>query len=450
VSSPAAWRGAWGLWGSTGRLADRVRPTYPNGRGGGLARLAAPLAIGLVVPALTFLILRHEPLVAVSAFTLAVPVLTMTRPQWIGTLAVPILLLAPVLPTVREPLLRGVALAAAIAIGMHLAGGTLALRPAHGWIAAFAVTVVLSLMLPALHLPTKTYRFSDAAYLLVGLALAGLAITAPPPPGQLAVAVAGSGALVAGYVLYAGHLAGGRLVGLGLNPNYLGSLLVVPLLTGAGLAWSRRQARWLLAAAPCLAALAATKSRGALVAVAAGALLLLISTVRRRHRPWLIALGAVGTVLALLGALSWLDDIALGGRSSAELDRNNSIRAHIALVALRVAAHHPLRGIGYGMFPPYAARNAGIYLNTHNDYLRLAVEGGLAMLITFTVLLWLALRPPHRGDLGVLRAAVFAYAVSLVFANTLANLAITGAFWVALGCLIARSGRARTPAPGTG
>jgi O-antigen ligase len=272
----------------------------------------------------------------------------------------------------------------------------------------------------------------------VGLGLLALAVSAPPPPAQLAVAVTVSGALAAGYVLYAGSSEDGRLTGLGLNPNYLGAALVVPLVTAAGMAWSRRRVSWLLPAAPCLAALLATQSRGAILAVAAGALLVALTMAQPRHRAWILALCAGGAAVMLLGGLGWAQELAL--------DRNNSIRADIAWFALRVISENPLRGIGYGMFPPYAARQVGTYINTHNDYLRLAVEGGPVMLALFVLLLWLGLRHRQAGDLVVVRAAVLAYAVSLVFANTLANLPVTAAFWVALGCLIGRSGKSDRPA----
>jgi hypothetical protein len=61
-------------------------------------------------------------------------------------------------------------------------------------------------------------------------------------------------------------------------------------------------------------------------------------------------------------------------------------------------------------------------------------------LVLFLVLLWLGLRGRRlTPDLVILRAVVVAYAVGLVFANTLANLTVTGPFWVALGCLTAAS-----------
>jgi O-antigen ligase len=109
----------------------------------------------------------------------------------------------------------------------------------------------------------------------------------------------------------------------------------------------------------------------------------------------------------------------------------------VAWFAVRVAAGHPLRGIGYGTFPSHAGAEFGLHIATHNDYLRLAAETGIPALVAFLGLLWLGLRRPASGDLAVLRAMTAAYAAGLLFANALASLVISTPFWLALGCLLA-------------
>jgi hypothetical protein len=81
----------------------------------------------------------------------------------------------------------------------------------------------------------------------------------------------------------------------------------------------------------------------------------------------------------------------------------------VAWFAVRVAAGHPLRGIG-GRFPSYADSGFGIHIATHNDYLRLAAETGVQALAVFLVLLWLGVKGPAPGDLAVPRAVTVAYA----------------------------------------
>jgi O-antigen ligase len=402
-------------------------------------RNLVPAAAATGVAALTYLLLTHAPIVVLAAIAIALPLATLRRPEWFGVAAVPLLAVALLVPDVRESVMRGLALALAVAIVLHVAGGSLVPRPVYGWVAGLGAAIVVSLVLPLLSLRSQGFPVSEATYFLVGLALLGFAIHAPPPPLPLVLAITVSGALLAAYVLYGQTLVGGRLTGLDLNPNYLGSLLVMPLVAAVGMAWTRRRPIWLVAAVPCLAALIGTQSRGALLAMLAGLALIVLVAASPRQRVWLVGAGITAAGLLALGGLAWLEEVALGGRSDAELERNNQIRADAARFALRVINDHPLRGIGYGMFPPYAQRtpSVGVYINTHNDYLRLAAEGGLIMLVLFLVLLWRGLVPKQTGDLVVVRGAVLAYAASIALANTLASLAITGPFWIALGCLIA-------------
>ena len=56
----------------------------------------------------------------------------------------------------------------------------------------------------------------------------------------------------------------------------------------------------------------------------------------------------------------------------------------------------------------------------------------------------LGVRRPVSGDLAIARAVVAAYAVGLFFANELANLLVSMAFWLSLGCLLAAASHKRT------
>ncbi|GIE93168.1 O-antigen ligase family protein [Paractinoplanes rishiriensis] len=329
----------------------------------------------------------------------------------------------------------GATMALGIGLLLRFVGGALQLRRAVGWLALFAAALSVSLLYPVTAGSTPLSPWHDLAGVLIGLAVAASALSAPPDPAVMAKTIAVAGAVVAGIILAGGALAAGRLVGASLNANYLGMLLALPCIAAIGLAWHARQPAWLIAAAPGAVALVQTQSRGALVAIAAGAGYLMLSKRSWPQRALVIAAGALLAVL--FGDV--LMELLLGGRSTTELDANSTIRAEVLRLALQVAVEHPLRGIGYGMFPPYAAAapEMGIFINTHNEYARLVCEAGMPASALFAVLLVRAMRGGGDEAGMVLRAIVVVYATGLLFGNFLSNIFVSVPFWLALGCLLA-------------
>lgn len=431
------------------------------------AALAAPAA--LVVRAAT-----GAPLLA-PVTALSVTFLTLSRPQpgaltvgvvVLGILAVsgragslcliPVCLLGAARAAGPVPALGGVAAVILVvtvrAALTRMAGATPAATPPDGpsrgapgtrgsgaphcWIAALAVLLLASFLLPT-ERPAPASGI-DLLGLLGGLVLLAAVTAYPPPPGGLARVTAVAGGLAGAYVLAAGDHAGGRLDGLGLNPNYLGALLVLPLVAAVGLTRLTSRPGWLAPAGVCLAGIAATQSRGAFVAAVAGTAVVLMQG-RTLVSKALAAVLTTGVAVALPGLLGAAERLIAGPRPSSQLSSDNSAREHAARFAADVAVTHPFRGIGYGMFPAHAARSPslGSYIATHDDYLRLAAEAGLMTLAVFLILLWLGLRGRRYGELAVLRAVVVAYAVGLFFANQLANLVVSMPFWLSLGCLLA-------------
>jgi len=340
-------------------------------------------------------------------------------------------------------------------VSLLVAGQTLRLRREHVWVGLLAGSLLISFWLPKLVMSTQTSRTADIVGLAAGLALLSAGIAAQPRPRNAATLIATVGAIASAFLLARGEYVDGRLEGLGLNPNYLGAAVALWLVAAAGLAKCRRNPVWLVPAGMCLVALLATQSRGAVLTAAAG--LLFVFTAGRSPRQRLpVLLVLVPAVLLLPGSLDVVEQLTVGERSAIELTYNSDIRARTAEFAFQVALEHPLRGIGYGMFPPYAAGSPeiGIYINTHNDYLRLAAEAGVLAVLALLVLFWRGVTrwDTHSdthcdtqwgdGDAAVLRAVAVAYAVSLLFGNTLSNLTVTAPFWVALGCLL--SGRTKT------
>jgi hypothetical protein len=391
----------------------------------GLALIGAP-AVGYVGIG-SRISLDELALAGAGALGLFIP------PQRLVVAMAPAWLLGPFSAEVSA-VARAVTAALAAGLVLRFVGGALHLRRAVLGPALFAGALILSLLLPADTGPTPLSRWHDLAGVLIGLAVVVSAIVAPPDLPLVARAIAITGAITAGAVLAGGALAAGRLVGAGANPNYLGGMLTLPCIAAVGLAWHERQPVWLAVAAPSALALVQTQSRGALVAATVGLGCLVL-----QGRSWgqrAVVAGAAGILSAMFGAV--LMRLLIGGRSTTELDANNVIREEALRLALQVAADHPLRGIGYSSFPLYAAASPqiGIFINTHNEYARLACEAGVPAVVLFVVLLVLAMRGRRDTGSSVLRAVVATYAAGLLFGNFLSSMFVSVPFWLALGCLL--------------
>ncbi|MGN9843397.1 O-antigen ligase family protein [Nonomuraea sp. H19] len=236
--------------------------------------------------------------------------------------------------------------------------------------------------------------------------------------------------------MIAGDYASGRLEGLGVNCNYLGAMLAIPCV--AAVAIARRKAAWLIPAGACLIAIFETQSRGAFLATSVGIFIIFVQS-RSRLAQALLTVSTIAIAIVLPGTIDSLADIVVGGRSEPELSHNSAARIAVAGFAIQVIAEHPVRGIGDGLFASHAAEslNFGIYMATHNDYLRLAAESGIITLAVFLVLIWLGIRGRRTDEFAILRGIVITYMTVLVFANVLTNPIVSVPFWLSLGCLVA-------------
>ena len=385
-------------------------------------------------PVLTYLALSGSWR-TLAAVALAALVLLAVSGRMAMLALIPMSLLVGALPNGTTMTLTAIAVVTVV-VDVQLVAGTRRPRPAHLWIALLALLSLVAFVFPATRSVAEDDRLIDLLCMFGGLGLAAAVTASPPPPGAVARVSALVGGLAAGYVLVLGEHMGDRLQGLGLNPNYLGAFLALPFVAAAGLAYRHHRPVWLLPAGVCLAGMVATQSRGAFVAAVAGVAILVMQGRGTRVQVLIGTLAfVVGMVFpAVIGAA---EHLAVGGREAAELHHDTEVRERVAWFAARVAAEHPLRGIGYGMFPSYADAEFGIHIATHNDYLRLAAETGIPALVAFLVLLWLGMRGPVPGDFAVPRAVAGAYAAGLPFANELTNLVVSTPFWLALGCLLA-------------
>jgi hypothetical protein len=343
--------------------------------------------------------------------------------------------------------------------------GIMPIRHSYLWIALLAALLLVSFAFPLVPTQVPPYerhrvvdlvgplramplaqldRLFDLAGLFAGLALLGVSIALSPHPRQVGRVIALSGMVAAGYVLVCGGFDNNRLEGLGCNPNYLGFLLALSAVTAVGLVRSAHNPRWLVPAAICFIALFNTHSRSAFLAAAVGVVLVFV-----QGRSWhlrLLLMAPAATAAAAAAANGMLRPMArhlanfgASGRTTDDLRLSNGMRKRAGELAVRAIMEHPLRGIGLSTFPDYAKRSPalGVYLATHDEYLRLAAEAGVATLLVFLVVLWLGAGRRQVGDLALLRAVVLTYVVILFFANPLANLVVSAPFWVSLGCLLA-------------
>jgi hypothetical protein len=401
----------------------------------GPARAPAWALLPAAVPVLTCLLLSRPDLSVFAAGIGSLGLLAACGPTAGSLCLVPLSLLGAALVGGPITALAGVATVTMTLLLRRVSGA--ALRAPHAWIALLGLLLLLSFVFPSVSLSTPV-EWVDLVGLLGGLVLLAVVTAAPPPPGAVARVTAAAGGLAGAYVLAVGEHAAGRLQGLGLNPNYLGALLVLPFVAAVGVTRLTRQPAWLVPAAVCLAAMAGTQSRGAFLASVVGVGAVLVQG-RPRHVQLAIVAAVTAAGAVLPSGLGAAEHLVAGHRPETQLSLNTSVREHAAGLAAQVAAEHPFRGIGYGMFPPYAQKSSrlGIYIATHDDYLRLAAEAGVFTLATFLVLLWLGLGRRRSGEAAVARAIVLAYAVGLFFANQLASLLISIPFWLSLGCLLA-------------
>jgi hypothetical protein len=400
-----------------------------------LGRRLGWLFEGLIVGgAAAYLALRYPLLVVGLALLLAIPV-GLAYPGLLVPVLVPVSVVSSLLAGGLSLIVASVVVLAVTVACRAVAGTGVRIRFGRLHLALLALAILLVVSVRGDGPSTRT---SDVAGLLAGLLLVGAVAALPARPRTVARVVVLIGAAAAVYAIVAGVAVSGRLSGVGLLANYFGALLAVPTAAGVGLARAERRLLWLVPSAVCLAAIVQTHSRGAAIATAAGVAIALIAGQPVRRQVAGAALAAVaGAVLVMVA--NPLADAVVSGRNAEQLHVNNRVRLDAAQLALVEAVRHPVAGIGYGEFPAVAAANphVDLYMNTHDDYLRLAAETGVATLLLFLVVLGAGLFARAGPAFLPLVAGIAAGAANLFFANTLANLTVSGVFWICLGTLLA-------------
>jgi len=195
----------------------------------------------------------------------------------------------------------------------------------------------------------------------------------------------------------------GRLSGGSGDPNYLAAGVVPAIVLAAGLFQQLRGALSRLGLSVALVilvtGLAATQSRGGLLA-AAGALVASLVIMRGRRRYVLLVVG----VIVVIGGL-WFSSNPAALQRVTSSDQGGNGRTELWAVAWRMGADHPLVGVGlnnYLVRSPEYARDVGTLRFAeliaerphvaHNAYLQLFAETGLIGLALFLIVVCGCLR----------------------------------------------------------
>lgn len=383
-------------------------------------------------------------LVPMVVVALALVTFAILRPRAFATVAVGLSMLPLPTAVLGVDFRVGLVLVLLLGAWMKLMRRRLVIPP-RLLIASGVLSIALTLsFLRTLGFPTVLVRQHELLLLLTGLTSLALFTSLRLSPKAILHSVALGGATTAALVLFGGTSSpGGRLAAVALNPNFLGLLLATTLVALVGMPFRIAGApravsellRW-IAASSVFLALVLTQSRGAVLAAAVGLITYFAAKMRPRSQAAVVVVAAV-LVLTVPG-LS--DAVVSGGvnRPSRELAANNSVRFEAARLAARYAINSPVTGVGYGTFPDRALRDSalGLYINTHNDYLRLAAEAGLPALMAFVFLL----RPLAQAQRGTRAercsfALAVTYLIGLLFANSLTNLQVTIPFWAVLGSM---------------
>lgn len=249
-----------------------------------------------------------------------------------------------------------------------------------------------------------------------------------------------------------------RLTGAGLNPNQLGSYLVVVVLLAGTLAanryWSAsaRAGAFVIAGLSVIAVLM-TLSRGALIGLAAALSLAPLVIGRGRRFATLICV-----VIAVLGSASWYAVLAPAHsieRITHPERGGGTGREDLWRVGWRMVEDRPLLGVGAGNFPvasihyllrPGSTQRDKIIVDdkkvAHNIYLTIFSELGSVGLALFLLILGQCLlcalqaarRFAERGDptMELVARGLFLALVSLVVAGFFSSALYSKQLWVLL------------------
>ncbi len=362
---------------------------------------------------------------------------------------------------------RIMAVVAALVLLTKFVGGRLLVRPLPNvsWLPATAFTlVIVSSGLWATNFSAWTFALGQVALAIVYFAAFAFLVREPGHiVGILRVYVVGAVAS-AGLAFYEAAV-GLRAEALQGDPNIFGLYQVAALPAAAALARSTHgggRLLWVLASLPILGSIFASQSRGALLALAATALVLALHHRRRRLLVPLVA----GASLLVYMLAPLIDDRYAAERVSTD---RASGRIDIWFTAWQAFLDQPLTGIGAGNYVSQSIERlttepgvqlikshllTGQGIEVHNIYLEALAERGLFGLLTLLVLLGSALwclrlaarRFPHPA-VTALEPMLVAYCVASAFLSVSNSKLLWMLIGLAAALLAIPSDRAAGPLP---
>ena len=269
----------------------------------------------------------------------------------------------------------------------------------------------------------------------------------------------------------------GRLQGGGGDPNYLAAGLVPAIVLAAGLIGQLRdpvvRICLLVTIALLTAGLAATQSRGGLVAAVVAAMAALV--LQRRKLASVAVLGLVA-----LSAVGWFASSPGAWERVSDFDGGGTGRTELWTVGWRIFEDHPVTGVGLNNFRAESSsyvREPGrlefVHLIAerpgvaHNSYLQLLAEAGLVGLLLFLTAVagcvraaWQAVRrfeAAGQASLAALTRSLLVAIAGMLAASFFLSNATDARLWVLLALgpallAVARRGisdnETRRPRPG--
>ena len=204
-----------------------------------------------------------------------------------------------------------------------------------------------------------------------------------------------------GLAMVEGNRAG--LVGLLGDPNDLALVLLIYVPLFVELALDGRGLRRLFGIAMfsvLVMGLLATVSRGGALGLVAALGCTLYDRGRLSLR--LLAVPAMAAVIVLMLVLAGVNDRSSGALTPGQLDDSALGRLDMWQSGIRMLAHNPVFGVGFGEFPDNYqeyARNPVHWepRDAHNSFVKAAAETGLVGFVPFMALVLLTIRTAYRG-----------------------------------------------------
>lgn len=237
-------------------------------------------------------------------------------------------------------------------------------------------------------------------------------------------------------------IGGGRVSALSQDANSLGSVLSLGLLALLGLAYGRisrdRRIIWLawMGVGSLAAGIMLTASRGAFLSLVAG---LMCLAARPGHVTLRLKMGFIAVLAVCLLVWAAYENDAVRTRWERTYSEGHmSGREQIMPVAWSMFIESPIVGWGPGNnIVELGHRFGRRTLDTHNGYLWILTETGLAGAVPFLIALWLCLRAAWRARHGPEGSLPFAILTSVFLINISLTWHYRKMFWIILAYSVA-------------